>query len=314
MHRSDISSNLKILALVLPVLAVVLVSGCTGTGGGVSTGNGIVIEEFKPSLSEINSGQPITLLLKIENRGEGDAEDVEATIFGINTDEWDVYDEEKDLGDMLGVDSYTSTPGATKQAQWNAEAPQLPQQLYHTYAPMVRVSYDYSTTSHKPITIVDRDELVSLLQSGESLPHGSTTYTAGPLSVAVTATDYTVSPDESGIDPFNLNIIITNLWWGSNGRVVHDSFGDSDDAYPLEMKITLPDELDFTSAGSEQPGCSESWDDISLWDGHTGEITCELEIDDEPEIRTEGLIRVDLRYRFAVDSSTTVKVTGTSAV
>jgi hypothetical protein len=305
---------MKVLALVLPLLAVVVVSGCTTGGTSVSTGNGIVIEEFKPSLTTTNSGNPINLLLKLENQGEADAIDVEALIFNINTNECDVSDEDKNLGDMLGVDAFTSTAGATRQTQWSGlEAPMLPSQLTHTYTPMVRVSYDYTTSAYKPITIVDRDELIALIQGGENLPRGTTTYTAGPLSVDLTVTDYTVSPDESGIDPFNLNIKITNLWWGSNGKVIFDGFGDSDDAYPLEMRITLPDELRITSDWDES-GCSESWDEITLWDGHTGEITCELEISDEPEIRTEGLIQVDLQYRFAIDDSTTIVVTGTSGI
>jgi len=308
MPQSAAQKNMKLLALILPVFTVVIVSGCIG-GSVVSTGNGIVIEDFKPTLSEIYSEQEINLLLRIENQGEARAEDIEAKIFGISTDEWDVFDEEKDLDDLLGVDPVNNVPGGTRQAQWTQlEAPELMTGQSHTYTPKVRVSYDYSTSAQKPITIVDKTEMTRLIQEGQSIPTGVTEYTAGPIAVDIKTGDFALSDTDSDYS-FNLYIRLTNLWWGSNGRVESEdsSFGDSSDQYPLEMMITLPDELDFASWADE---CSSSWEDITMWDGQTTEITCELEVDDAPDIMTEGLIRVDLRYRFSVDASTTIKVTG----
>ncbi len=308
MPKTEVLKNMKLAILILPIIAIVAVSGCT-TGTTIVTGNGIIIEEFKPTLTDVYSQDPVGLMLKIENRGEAKAEDIEALIFNINIDDWDVSDEEKDLNDLLGVDPFTSTPGGTKTVYWSdMEAPELAASLEHTYTPKVRVSYDYSTSAEKPITIVDRDELISIIQQGDSLPTGTTTCTAGPLSVDIMTGDYVASPDTSGDDPFNLHIYITNLLYGSQGKVVEGDFGDSEDQYPLEMKITLPDELDFTSDSPDE--CSESWTAISMWDAHDTEITCQLQVEEGPEIMTEGLIKVDIRYRFAIDASTTIKVTG----
>jgi len=308
MRYTGTHKDLKLLMLILPVLAIVLVSGCTGGGTG-GTGNGIFIEEFTPTLSELYSNQEVGLILKVENQGEAKAEDIRATIFGISTDDWDAY-EEKNLEDLLGYDSVMGVPGGTRQVQWtNLRAPELPAGLSHTYTPKVRVAYDYATSAQKPITIVDKDEMVRLIQEGEHIPSGVTTYTSGPLSVDIRTGDYAISDFDADYK-FNLYIRVTDLWWGSNGRVESEdsSFGDSDDLYPFEMMITLPDELDF---GSYSEGCSTSWEDVSLTPDGTLEVTCELEVDDAPEIMTEGLIQVDLQYRFSVDTSTTIKVTGT---
>jgi len=302
--------NMKVLILVLPIIAVVAISGCLGgTVGG--TGNGIVIEEFKPTLTTAHSDQEVGLLLKIENQGEADAQDIRALIFGINANEW-YADEEKYLGDLIGVDPVTSIAGATTIVQWtDMRAPTLASGLQHTYTPKVRISYDYATSAIKSITIVDKDEMVRLIQEGETIPTGVTTYTAGPLSVDVTTGTYAIG-DLNTDYTFNLQIYITNLWWGSNGRVESEdsSYGSSGDYYPLEMQITLPDELSFESSW-DQRGCSYSYEDISMWDGRTAEITCALRVDDAPLVMTEGLIQVDLRYRFSVDASTTIEVTGT---
>ena len=303
--------NMKaLMILVLPIIAVVAISGCLG-GTVVGTGNGIVIEEFKPTLTTVYSDQEVGLLLKIENQGEAEAQDIRALIFGINSDEWNA-DEEKNLYDLLGVDPVTSVAGGTKIVQWTQmRAPYLAPSLEHIYTPKVRVSYDYATSAIKPITIVDKDEMVRLIQEGEIIPTGVTTYTAGPLSVDVTTGTYAIGDTYTDYT-FNLQVYVTNLWWGSNGRVESENspYGDSDDLYPLEMMITLPDELSFESSW-DQPGCSYSYDDISMWDGHTAEITCALRVDDAPEVMTEGLIQVDLRYRFSVDAFTTIEVTGT---
>ena len=309
MSQSDVHKNMKFLILLLPILAVVVVSGCTG-GGGVGTGNGIVVEEFEPTLSEVWSNQETGLILKIENRGEAKAEDIHAQLFGINPDEWDA-DEEMDLDDVLGVDSVNNVPGGTRQVQWTGmRAPELTAGQTFTYIPKVRVSYDYATSAIKPITIVDMDEMIRLIQEGESIPTSATTYTAGPLSVSITTGQYAIGDFQSDYT-FNLHIRVTDVWWGSNGRVVYDDYGgygDSDDLYPFEMMITLPEELDFESYTS---GCSSSWEDVSLSTDGTTEITCELEVSEAPEIMTQGLIRVDLRYRFAIDAYTTIEVTGT---
>jgi len=309
MTQSNMYRNMKFLILLLPILAVVAVSGCT-SGGGIGTGNGIVIEVFEPTLSSVYSDQEVGLILKIENRGEARAEDIYAEIFGININDWNA-DEQKNLDDLLGVDSLNNVLGGTRQVQWtDMRAPQLTEGQIFTYRPKVRVSYDYATSAIKPITIVDKDEIIRLIQEGESIPSGITTYTSGPLSVAITTGQYVIGDFQSDYT-FNLHIRITDLWWGSNGRVVYDDYGgygDSDDLYPFEIMIDLPDDLDFRSY---TPGCSSGWDDMSLATDGTAEITCELEVSDAPDIMVDDLIRVDLRYRFAVDASTTIKVTGT---
>ena len=68
---------MKLLAL-LPVLAVIFVSGCVTTGGtgAVATGPGVVIQGWEPDFTQVFSEEPVTLQLKVQNQGQARAKNV----------------------------------------------------------------------------------------------------------------------------------------------------------------------------------------------------------------------------------------------
>jgi len=79
------------------------------------------------------------------------------------------------LGDLIAHDPVSNTAGETKQVQFqNLRAPLLSRGTSFEYEPIVRVTYDYSTAAHKPITIVDRNELIRIQQQGQTLPSQQT--------------------------------------------------------------------------------------------------------------------------------------------
>ena len=77
------TKNTRIMYL-LPVLLVfvLLVSGCTSGGGG--TGPGVVILNFEPDFSSVESQDDVKLYLKIQNQGGMEAKEVEAELTGID--------------------------------------------------------------------------------------------------------------------------------------------------------------------------------------------------------------------------------------
>jgi hypothetical protein len=296
--------------------AVLVVSGCTipGGGDGVAYGKGVAITGFESDLGSlaIESEDEVSLLLRVQNQGEVDANDVEAQIIGIDLDEWGTgfsWTEKKDLDDLQAADPITNTEGQTKTAQWNLEAPKLPKGTQFTYEPRVRVFYDYQTKAVKPITLVDVEELRRIIQQGKTLPGESTRYSAGPLSVQIKTGDFIKTQNYD--DPFPLNIFIINDIWESGGSVIEGSgFYSSyfeELAYPVQLTITLPQGMSLQSS----EGCSTSGEAINLWKGKSAEITCDIRIDDPPEFRQEKLIQVELDYRYFIDASTTINVIGT---
>lgn len=309
------STGVKSLFFLLPLFAVVLVSGCLGPSDGVSYGKGVVIKGFESDLGSlaIESEDEVSLMLKVQNQGEVEALDAEAQIIGIDLDEWGTgfsWTDKKDLGDLKAADPITNTEGATKTVQWDLEAPVLPKGTEFTYEPRVRVFYDYETKAAKPVTLVDVNELRRIIQQGKTLPGETTRSSAGPFSVEIKTGDFVKTQDYD--DPFDLNVIITNDVWESGGSVIEGSgfwggFGYEQFRYPVKVTITLPEGMSLES--SDECSTSGAW--VNLWKGKSKEMTCSIRIDDPPEFRQEKLIQVELEYRFFIDATTTIRVIGT---
>ena len=310
----DLGSAIPKLTLLLILAAVVVVSGCTGGQQGISYGKGVIITGFESDVGSmsVESEDDVSLMVKVQNQGEVDAENVKAQIIGIDLDEWGTgfsWSDEKDFGTLKAADPVTNTEGATKTAQWDLEAPELPKGTDFTYKPRVRVFYDYYTRASKPVTLVDVEELKRIIQQGNSLPGQSTRSSAGPFSVEIKTGDFVKTQDYD--DPFPLNIFITNDLWESGGSVIEGSsyFGGWGEnlQYPVKVSITLPEGMSLVSS----EGCSTSGEWVNLWKGKSKEITCEVRIDDPPEFRQEKLIQVELEYRYFIDATTTITVIGT---
>jgi len=308
----------RMLLLIAPLAAVVLVSGCTG-GGTTGLGNGLEILNFAPDFPEgVYSGDTVKLQLRVQNQGEVTARDVEVELANIDTNEWGTFGLlgfTESLGDLLPYDPTTNTPGAIKTNEWRLQAPELAKGTMFTYEPMVKVAYDYKTVATKPITLVDEDELRRIIQQGKTLPSKMTEYTAGPLMVEVRTGEYVRTSsgfEGESYEVFPVYIKITNREWESGGSVIEGGFGgmgfDQYD-YPISIKITPPGGVVSRSMSLDE--CSGSFETIDLWQGRDADITCDFEVVNPPEYRQEALITVELEYRFQTEAATSLRVSGT---
>jgi len=305
----------SLLALVL--LAVVLVSGCTGLGGTVTAGNGVVILNFEPDLiGTYDSGDPVKLLLRIQNQGEVRATDVKAELAGIDTTEWAAFGATfyKTIADMTPYDAVTNTQGAEKTVTWDLQAPELERGIDLVYEPIAKVSYNYKTTAQKPITIVAEDELRRIQQQGGSLPSKITVYTGGPLSVTVETKDYVKTTQEFGsYDIFPISIVITNNY---GGTIIPDTLGGfgvlgEEYLYPVQVRITPPSGTDFVHSGFfGDDDCTTGTIIKDLWKGQNAKITCELMVISPPTYRQERHLKVELEYRYQTEAITQIPVRG----
>jgi hypothetical protein len=299
--------NLKALLLAFPIVAVILVSGCTDGGSTISFGPGVQIVTWEPDLktTSYNSDDQVKLLLKIQNTGEYDARDVTAQLFGININDWGgIWSDYETLGDLLAADEQYGTEGESKTHRWILDAPGLPKGTDLSYTPTVRVAYDYKTVAIKPITIVDRDELMRLIQDGRSIPGESTTYTHGPLSVQITTGNFVKTERR---DPyFPIHISVRNSGTGLVSEEGSYGVGGWDELdYPVDISVKLPSTMNIVGGQD----CSSSGSTVEMWQGDEAEITCEVAVDDV-EISQKEVIRVDVNYRYEIDASTTVRVIG----
>jgi len=299
----------KRLLILLPLCLVVLVSGCTNTP---VTGNGVQITNFVSDFPQVRSGEEVNLLLEVQNTGTVRATNVRAELTGITTADWGTFSPVIEIGDLLAADTEVGTPGEKRSVQWTRlSAPYHAKGTEFPYTPQVRVSYDYTTTAQKPITVVDRNELRRIIAARETLPGKETTYTSGPLTVQITTGNYVQSSSQFGntYDIFPVNIHIENSQFTSGSTVVPPLIGFGAESYPVLVTINPPTGTNFVYSGYGQD-CSR-FVVVDLFQGRTVDITCELEVTSPPTIKQEGLLMVDLEYRYAIDSTTSIKVIGT---
>ncbi|MBM3303785.1 MAG: hypothetical protein FJY76_01710, partial [Candidatus Aenigmarchaeota archaeon] len=151
--------------LILPVIAVVLASGCTipGLGGAVAGGKGIVIEAFEPDFSQIYSTESAQLQLKVRNTGTVDGVIKKVELTGID---WSRGGECTPAikGKLLPAVPDKGITGETRNCMWvvTPKADDVPNDLSVTFYPVARVTYDYTTSTVKSITFGSTSELRSI--------------------------------------------------------------------------------------------------------------------------------------------------------
>lgn len=303
------NNSLKIAILAVLLIAALLTSGCIkGLGGTTTTGKGVVILDFKPDFTQVHSRDKVKLQLRVQNTGEVKARNVKAEIAGIDLSEWRGRSTGENLGDLLGVDKATNTPGAVRTKYWELTAPSLPAGTSFKYEPIVKVSYDYKTTAVKAITLVDSDELRRIIQQGRRLEVKPVETSAGPLDVEVQTGEFVrTGRRDVDYDIFPLYIKVINTLWEQGGTVVPKTTRGGD--YPVQLKITLPQGTTFVHTGYGSD-CGRQVT-VDLWQGKDAEITCEVRVTRPPEYRQDKLINIELDYRYQVEASTEIEVVGT---
>ena len=302
---------LKLLVLILPIVAVMFVSGCTTPTG--ASGPGIVVLNWEPDHSSVESYDDVQLRLKVQNQGGEEAYNVRAliTVLTFGGDEWLLRDKAPEvfIADyMIAPNPRYSTQGETQELIWYLTAPVLPEGITQTYSPGVRVFYDYLTTAVKPVTVVSEDALRQLQDTGGSLPTGPSQFSGGPLSVTVTTGKH-IKVGDNMIREFPITIYIENTgggipYWGGQQSMVYGI--PEQEEYWVNLAVQLPPGLEFATC-QEYSGAGSP---VQLFKGRTAEVTCKLAIPTPPPVAQEGTIKLELLYSYAIDRSTSITVKG----
>ncbi|MBI4020135.1 MAG: hypothetical protein HY367_02280 [Candidatus Aenigmarchaeota archaeon] len=303
-----LGSSRKGLAILLMLVSVVIVSGCTS--GGPSTGPGVQILQWEPDLAQVDSGEHVKLIFEVQNQGTEEALNVFSRLSGIDPNDWAPISPSTDilLNDLLPFDQRTGTPGATETDIYDLLAPELPEGIRQTYSPTLSIYYTYRTTASKQITIVNEDELSVLAQQGKSLPTQPSQSSSGPMTIQINTPGpvRAVTTGFTGFKTFPIQFDIRNIGGGYLTTIDDHTFDNK-----VLMSVDLPAGLDFTT-----PDCEalRSGDFVDIINGIERKITCEIQITAPPAISEQKNIITFLDYDYRIDRTTQVEVHGTGTI
>jgi hypothetical protein len=285
--------------LVLPVLAAILVSGCTLQGGQITAGKGIVIENFEPDFSQIYSTESVQLALKVKNLGAVNGEVKKVELTGADWEGNQQCTPDITGGFLPAVPSEGIT-GETKTCTWEMKPKEneIPAGLSMTYHLIARVTYGYTTSTVKSITIGTSDELRNLQNAGGALPADTISTTSGPIAIDIISKSPVRVSDAGGFE-FPIELKITNVGGGiacKTDQCKQDEWNKVTIAVTPSSGISIVD------------GCDEG--EYSLWRGKDNTIVCRLKADSIAGGRQQKLITVTAKYGYIVDATTSVTVTG----
>lgn len=328
-----------LVLLALPIIAILLASGCTSITNinmGTSGGNGVSVKEFAPDFSEIYSGEPVTFRLLLKNEGSVEAKGVHAELLGLDED-WCGNDatgcgasyggrmeklpnepECQYTGDGFGMsapDPIRGTAGSSHICTWTYNAPELGKDFTITYSPVARVFYPYKSAVTKLITFGSSSELRRFQDSGGKLPAETSSSTQSPVQLAI----QTSGPIRFWEDKvaFPLEVTINNVGGGtpcSTGAASQEGVKDACKAgvsgeeakNKITLKITLDPQMQFMDDECQPLASGET---ISLLKGQNA-FVCDIEASGLSQIPSQRTINAEAFYEYFTDTQSSIKVTG----
>ncbi len=228
---------MKNISLVLLLAAVVILAGCTSTGGGQATGaaNGISITKFAPDFAEVRSGEPISLLLSIQNVGGAIAKNLTAQVFGgISTGTGWTFGSDTPATKTLTpsslrpADPVSNLPGESLDYQWRVTSPSN-LKVTTPFTAGIRVYYLYNTSSVATLRFYTNDYLKSL----PTTQYQSLLKTAGVMSQSSSAGPISVTYS-TGARPL--------IVYGTSGETfaVQISFNNVGNGNTIDPTVSVP--------------------------------------------------------------------------
>jgi hypothetical protein len=210
--------SLRKAFLFIPILAALMLSGCTLLGTTTtSSGVGVVIKEFAPEFKEIYAGEPVTFRMLLKNEGSVDAINGFAELLGLDEDWCASQTASQTTGlqtctnsdggrpemlpndacsykssgagfKLLAPDTQRGTEGGTQICTWTYKAPAIEKGFTIAYTPTARTFYTYKSGVVKLITFGSSSELRTIQDKGSALPTETVSTTSGPVQLGIETT------------------------------------------------------------------------------------------------------------------------------
>ncbi len=208
----------KILLPIIAIIAVVIISGCTGgTGAIVNPNAGVVINNFVSTPSEVLEGDPVVFEAEIQNVGGTTARSTTIELFGVEGT-WRNRDGSviestlpEEFGRLDPAIVERNLPGDMRIKQWEIVPPAIGQGITVPFSIETRVTYDYNTSGFLQVVAITEDEFQRQRIQGVSPNPPVVQNSAGPIQLTVpTADQYqyivvdTTSDEDTFVYPFRI--------------------------------------------------------------------------------------------------------------
>jgi len=312
----QLSSNKTGLIL---LTLIVVVSGCADNSNQsdvtVSQTEGVAIEGFSASPSEIFEGQLTTLEIQLKNKGGTEAENVVARLFnrgfeGSGT--WNIQGEGNNVedlknvyfGSLSGPDPQTDAPAISVPRTWNLKAPDLDVAQQVPYDFYTRVFYQYSTTANTDIQVMSNDRYNEL---GASRSQPDLDNSGGPVQIDVrTRTPVVFTSTGQDTQPVPIRVVVTNE--GSGTPFLQSAYGE--ESYDVSEDQTGRVELEIKAAGNSVSFDSTE-ETVRMVNGEgVKSFTMNVDRVSNQDIQQTVPLTVTANYGYYQDTSTSVTVNG----
>jgi hypothetical protein len=293
------------IAFILPLVLIVVTSGCTVPGTGITIpfipdffGDEIieyehdvlVIRSIRAVSSTIVPGQTFRIIVDIENTGKDTINDAEvklydwcSSVFTINqaSDGSTVRSAgSSKQGDLSMIKLSKILPSEIKEVYWELKSSSkidiktiCPQDGMKVY-----VKYTYTTGSTTTIELINDNELQKLLEEGKfSATQSVISVDYGPIKPYLTVEDQQPIPQGSGSTVIGIQIENRGNGFLSDYTISHDNV---EIKLPNYLTPLNPSECTFKDTGKKEGTMKiyEPKEDIRLIKGKSPKLLCEVKI------------------------------------
>jgi hypothetical protein len=257
--------------LLVLLFLIVFLAGCVGQSG-ISGGPGVVVTGFSASPSTAEPSTNVEIVLTVENKGDVNAENVNAELMGLPQTEWNIPNRVQSIGELVAPQpSRGMNQGGVGDIVWDLMSP-LGKNVDIPYEATVRVTYDYTSSLDAQVSAVSTDWMRQKNDKGGIKFQKSS---SGPVSIKLIAPSTIIS---SGRIPVQFQITNT----GSGGIT-----GEA---------------LTFSVSGVDCPRT-----DIRLPKGRTGALYCSISTGG---VTTYDVFQIGIStsYNYYIDQTTSITV------
>jgi len=312
---------MKKYLLVLVVMTIIAISGCTQRSTTVDVNNGLKINEFSADPIEAESNDLVTFLLEVENVGGTTAKDVVANLYGVQNQWLDTNNNKvdstltKEIGTLKPPDISRNIPGDFKMVQWTLRAPRMPEGTKQKLPVTVRVTYIYNTTGSIVIKAFS-DQQQKIEQNLKNWPPANpfvVTNTNAPIKIDVPARyQNSIIVDTTNTDDQKEQLRIEFINVGKGWPVTENVPGRMYGTIRLYGPAEFSDCLGVTS-GNEIAIDESNIDLVKLKSDGKVPVACEIKINkDQWGNAPEGIITMtfEMYYLYYLEETAPVTVIG----
>jgi hypothetical protein len=302
--------------ILITVLSILLISGCTGIDLGNQVGiagNGLEITSFTAEPSSVFSGSSVRLVMEVENRGGTTVNQSEALVYltGSSFDEWSgsaaIY--EGFSRDMRSEDVVRGVPASTDRISETVTAPDLQAGQTRNDIFIGRVYSEYQTSANGNVWVYSEAEAEAARAAGRQLYTPSFTYTKGPVGLSISVTPTPIILYE-GENTFTVFIKISNMASGTIYAPNVINYGGNNVALNMDQINRVDVSVTAGSGLSIDNTADCSGPDQELVAGRDLTLVCDVTISTPPQTFQSYTFDVTVDYGYYTERTASVTVQG----